>query len=92
MLYFSGESQHMVSEPVAGGRLIVARYHCWNHDHAIEWVMAGGKGEEARRSGAMVIQRVVHEVGGRTAFPVLTKINYSDWARLMRVKLKARGL
>jgi hypothetical protein len=35
---------------------------------------------------------LVREVGVGSSYPVLTKTNYSDWARLMRVKLKARGL
>jgi hypothetical protein len=38
-----------------GGRSTAARYRRWNHDHAIEWVMAGGKGEEVGGSGATVI-------------------------------------
>jgi hypothetical protein len=40
----------------------------------------------------MVVQWIVIEVGGGTAFPVLTKTNYTDWAMLMHVKLKAHGL
>jgi hypothetical protein len=31
-------------------------------------------------------------VGSGTVFPLLTKSNYTEWALLMRVKLKARGL
>jgi hypothetical protein len=58
--------------------------------------MSGGKGDEAAGSrvkeGATVIQRIVREVGGSTAFPLLTKTNSLDWVMLMRVKLKARGL
>jgi hypothetical protein len=58
--------------------------------------MAGGKGVDAggseAKDGGVVIQRVVREVGSGTAFPLLTKINYSEWAMLMKVKLKARGL
>jgi hypothetical protein len=46
----------------------------------------------AKGNGDVMVQRIVHEVGGGTAFPVLTKTNYSDWALLMRVKLKAWGL
>jgi hypothetical protein len=72
------------------------RYRRWNRDCAIKWAMAGGKGDDGAASGAKegttVVQRVVREVSGATAFPVLTKNNYSDWAMLMRVKLKARGL
>jgi hypothetical protein len=70
----------------------VARYRHWNCDHVIEWVMAGGKGDESGGSGTTVIQRKVHEVGNRTVYPLLTKINYSEWSMLMKVKLKARGL
>jgi uncharacterized membrane protein YgcG len=58
--------------------------------------MAGGKGVNSSSSetkdGGVVIQQVVHEVGGGTAFPMLTKSNYTEWAMLMKVKLKARGL
>jgi hypothetical protein len=88
--------QQVASEPESGGRSIVARYRHWNRDCAIKWVMARGKGDDDGVSGAkegtMVVQRVVHEMGGGWAFLVLTKNNYSDWALLMRVKLKACGL
>jgi hypothetical protein len=40
----------------------------------------------------VVIQRVIHEVGGGSSYPTLTKTNYSDWALPMKVKLKARAL
>jgi hypothetical protein len=39
-----------------------------------------------------VIQRVVCEVTSGTSYPALTKTNYSEWARLMKVKLKARAI
>jgi hypothetical protein len=39
-----------------------------------------------------VIQRMIREVGGGSSYPTLTKLNYSDWALLMMVKLKVRGL
>ena len=39
----------------------------------------------------VVIQLVIREVSG-SSYPVLTKNNYSDWALLMKVKLKARSL
>lgn len=39
-----------------------------------------------------VIQRVIREVGGGSSYSTLTKTNYSDWALLMKVKLKTRGL
>jgi hypothetical protein len=35
---------------------------------------------------------VIHEVAGGSSYPTLTEMNYSDWALLMKVKLKARGL
>lgn len=41
---------------------------------------------------SVTIQQVIHEVGGRSSYSVLTKTNYSDWALLMKVKLKARVL
>ncbi|XP_062232774.1 uncharacterized protein LOC133930085 [Phragmites australis] len=54
---------------------------------------SGAKGDKAEASGeGVVIQRVIREVGGGTSYPVLTKANYSDWALLMKVKLKARAL
>jgi len=40
----------------------------------------------------VVIQQVIREVSGGSSYPVLTKTNYSDWALLMKVKLKARSL
>jgi hypothetical protein len=47
-------------------------------------------GGELAAGGA--VQRVIREVGGGSSYPILTKTNYSDWALLMMVKLKARGL
>ena len=38
--------------------------------------------------GDAVVQPVIHEVSGGTSFPTLTKTNYSDWAALMKVKLR----
>jgi hypothetical protein len=35
---------------------------------------------------------VACEVSGGISYPVLTKTNYSDWALLMKVKLKSRAL
>jgi hypothetical protein len=37
-----------------------------------------------------VVQRVIREVSAGSGYPVLTKTNYSDWALLMKVKLRAR--
>ncbi|XP_078437633.1 uncharacterized protein LOC144708254 [Wolffia australiana] len=39
-----------------------------------------------------IVQRVIREVSAGTGFPMLTKTNYSEWALLMRVKLKAQLL
>jgi hypothetical protein len=56
--------------------------------------MAGGKstGDNDTFKYRVVIQRVIREVGGGSSYPALTKTNYSDWALLMKVKLKARAL
>jgi hypothetical protein len=56
--------------------------------------MTGGKrsGDDDTSKDGVVIQRVIREVGGGSTYPTLTKTNYSDWALLMKVKLKARAL
>jgi hypothetical protein len=56
--------------------------------------MAGGKrsGDNGTSKDRVVIQRVIREIGGESSYHVLTKINYSDWTLLMKVKLKARAL
>jgi hypothetical protein len=56
--------------------------------------MVGGKstGDNDTSKDGVVIQRVIHEVGGGSSYPVLTKTNYSDWVLLMKVKLKAQAL
>jgi hypothetical protein len=56
--------------------------------------MAGGKsiGDNDTSKDRVVIQRVIHEVGGRSSYPTLTKTNYSNWVLLMKVKLKMRAL
>jgi hypothetical protein len=43
-------------------------------------------------SGGGAVQQVIREVGRGSSYPTLTKMNYSDWALLMKVKLKAKGL
>jgi hypothetical protein len=57
--------------------------------------MVGRKGGDnsggETRDDGVVIQWVVYEVGSGTVFPVLTERNYTEWAMLMKVKLKARG-
>ena len=54
-------------------------------------VMAGEK-KPAGGSSSDGIVRVIREVGCGSSYAVLTKTNYSDWALLMKVKLKARAL
>jgi hypothetical protein len=56
--------------------------------------MAGGKrsGDDDTSKDRVVIQRVIHEVGGGSSYPTVTKTNYYDWALLMKVKLKAWAL
>jgi hypothetical protein len=48
-------------------------------------------GDDTSKDGA-VVQRVIHEVSAGSGYPTLTKTNYSDWALLMKVKLRARML
>jgi hypothetical protein len=43
-------------------------------------------------SNAVVIQLVIRELNGGSSYPVHTKTNYSDWALLMKVKLKMTSL
>jgi hypothetical protein len=56
--------------------------------------MAGGKrsGDDNTCKDGVVIQRVIRDVDGGSSYTALTKTNYSDWALLMKVKLKARAL
>jgi hypothetical protein len=56
--------------------------------------MAGGKrfGDDDTSKYGVVIQRMICEVGGGSSYPALTKTNYSDWALLMKVKLKMWAL
>jgi hypothetical protein len=53
--------------------------------------MAGGKitGDNDTSKDGVVIQRVIHEAGGRSSYPALTKTNYSNWTLLMKVKARA---
>jgi hypothetical protein len=53
--------------------------------------MTGKKADDTSKDG-VEIQRVIHELGSGTSYPTLTKTSYSDWALLMKVKLKARAL
>jgi hypothetical protein len=56
--------------------------------------MVGAKrsGDDDTFKDEVVIQRVIHEVGSGSSYATLTKTNYSDWALLMKVKLKAWAL
>jgi hypothetical protein len=56
--------------------------------------MGGGKrsGDDDTSKDGVVIQMVICEVGSGSSYPALTKTNYSDWAVLVRVKLKAQAL
>jgi hypothetical protein len=56
--------------------------------------MTEGKrsGDDDTSKNGVVIQRVIHEVGGGSSYSTLTKSNYSDWVLLMKVKLKAQTL
>jgi hypothetical protein len=56
--------------------------------------MAGGKrsGDDDTSKDGVVIQMVIREVGDRSSYSALIKTNYSDWALLMKVKLKTRAL
>jgi hypothetical protein len=53
--------------------------------------MTEKKDDDTSKDGVMV-QRVIHEVGGRTSYSALIKANYFDWVLLMKVKSKARAL
>jgi hypothetical protein len=56
--------------------------------------MEGGKrtGDDDTSKDGVVIQMVNHEVGGGSSYPVHIKTNDSDWALLMKVKLKSWAL
>jgi hypothetical protein len=53
----------------------------------------GNHGDTVFASGGSgMVQRVIREVGGGSNYPTLTKMNYPDWALLMKVKLRVRSL
>jgi hypothetical protein len=58
--------------------------------------MAGDKVDDGipggPKEGTTVIQRVVREVGVGTAFPMLTKNNYSGWAHSLWVTVDKGGV
>ncbi|CAO2045564.1 unnamed protein product [Urochloa humidicola] len=52
-----------------------------------------GKGADgAGGSGKEEVVRVVREIGGLGNWPMLTKENYTEWALIMKIKMKARNL
>jgi hypothetical protein len=53
--------------------------------------ITGKKADNTSKDGVM-IQRVIRVVGSGTSYHALTKTNYSGWALLKKVKLKARAL
>jgi hypothetical protein len=52
--------------------------------------MEGGKrsGDDDTSKDGVVIQMMIHEVGGRSSYPTLIKTNYFDWTLLIKMKLK----
>jgi hypothetical protein len=56
--------------------------------------MEGGKrsGDDDTSKDGVMIRRVIREVGGGSSYHAITKTNYSNWALLMKVKLKAQAL
>jgi hypothetical protein len=53
--------------------------------------MTGKKAYDTSKDG-VITEMVIREVGGGTSYHALIKTNYSDWALLMMVKLKALAL
>jgi hypothetical protein len=39
----------------------------------------------------VMVERAVKDVGGGS-YPMLTRMNYTEWSLLMKVKLQARGI
>jgi hypothetical protein len=56
--------------------------------------MTGGKrfGDDDTSKDRVLIHRVIRDVGDGSSYSALTKTNYSNWALLMKVKLKALTL
>jgi hypothetical protein len=51
-------------------------------DQAMSMTQRAGDGRNS--AGGSAVQRVIREVGGGSSYPSLTKMNYSDWALLMK--------
>jgi hypothetical protein len=60
------------------------------------WPPRRGRSLQRRAPGGgqLIYEQVIEKVAsaGPTNYPALTKINYNQWALLMRIKLEARGL
>jgi hypothetical protein len=54
--------------------------------------MSGKKTNDDTSKYGVMIQRVICEVGSGSRYLTLTKTNYSDWALLIKLKLKAWAL
>jgi hypothetical protein len=54
--------------------------------------MSGKKANDNTSKDGVVIQKLIHKVGDGSSYTTLTKVNYSDWALLMKVKLKEHAL
>jgi hypothetical protein len=39
----------------------------------------------------VMVEQAVKDVGG-SSYPMLTRMNYTEWSLLMKVKLQARGI
>jgi hypothetical protein len=44
-----------------------------------------GKKADGTSKDRVMIQRMIHEVGGGASYPTLAMTNYSDWVLLMKV-------
>jgi hypothetical protein len=54
--------------------------------------MSGKKANGNTSKDGVMIQKLIHKVGDGSSYTTLTKVNYSDWALLMKVKLKEHAL
>jgi hypothetical protein len=54
--------------------------------------MEGKKVNDNTSKDGVIIQRVITEVGSGSSYHASTKANYSDWALLIKMKLKVRAL
>jgi hypothetical protein len=52
--------------------------------------MKGKKADNTSKDGVM-IQKVILVIGGGTSYPALIKTNSSNWAPLVKVKVKLKA-